>query len=419
MTDFKIPAEMRALVLAGSGYENLSVQKVPVPKPNSNQMLARVDAAGICTSLLKLIDQGSNHQLLSGWDITQWPIILGDEGCVTLVEVGEHLRGTYQAGQRFVIQPAVDSEPINHTERYRDGGRGVHKIAVGYSLGGHLAEYILITEEILKAGCLLPMPAKSLPYAHAAIAEPMSCVISGQDHHMHLVQADPVKPRQATNGLLTGGVAVIVGAGAMGRIHVELALSYRPRMLIVADFNEQRLGLVDSLFGGRAERAGVKMVTINAQKTNLKDFVLEQTLYLGADDVIIAVGARQPIEEAMVYAGQGAVLNLFGGLKKGEEIVGFDTIAIHYKSINITGSSGGSPWDVARTLELMAAGDIDPTVHITRIGDLEHAIEFLQMIKKQEIDGKAVVYPHHRTDQILVVPSWSAEDEKRYLKNQD
>jgi len=131
--------------------------------------------------------------------------------------------------------------------------------------------------------------------------------------------------------------------------------------------------------------------------------------------VIIAVGARKAIEDAMGYLARGAVLNLFGGLKRGDEVVGFDTLAIHYQSINVTGSSGGSPWDIARTLELMASGEIDPAVHITRIGDLEHAIELLKMVKAQQIDGKAVVYPHRRTSEIKVVKAWTAVDEKNYL----
>ena len=134
-----------------------------------------------------------------------------------------------------------------------------------------------------------------------------------------------------------------------------------------------------------------------------------------ADDVIVAVGARQAIADGQSLLGRGAVLNLFGGLKKGEDTVGFDTSLVHYKEINITGSSGGSPWDVARTLELMAAREIDAGDHIARIGDLTHAAEFLQMIKAQAIDGKAVVYPHRRTNQILTVKSWTAQDEPAYL----
>ncbi len=408
---------MRALVVDGVGFDHLRVEKVDVPRPGPAQLLARVDAAGICTSLIKLIEQGPEHKLVHGWDITRFPLILGDEGSVTLVEVGAKLRGRYSARERFVIQPAVDHAPMNHLERYRDGARGVAKVAVGYTLPGHLAEYILISEEVLAAGCLLPLPDSSLPYAHAALSEPFSCVISGQDHHLHLKQAGPLCPREIAKGLRPGGVTVVVGAGAMGRMHVALALSYRPRAIVVADLVEPRLALTESLFGPRAKALGIGLYTVSPSGGNLKKLINELTNYAGADDVIIAVGSRRAIEDAQDLVGRGAVLNLFGGLKKGEDVVGFDTGMVHYKEINITGSSGGSPWDVARTLQLMAEGEIDPGAHITRIGDLEHAAELLEMVKAQQIDGKAVVYPHRRTREIRVVKPWSAQDERNYLQN--
>ena len=389
-----IPDAMRAVVLDGVGFSHLCVRSVPTPRPGPQQMLARVDAAGICTSLIKLVEQGPGHPLVYGWDITRFPAILGDEGSVTLVEVGAGLRSRYGVGQRYVIQPAVDSAPINHRERYRDGARGVSKVAVGYTLGGHLAEYILITEEILAAGCLLPLPDINLPYAHAALSEPFSCVISAQDHHLHLTQDSPLGARGVTKGLKPGGVTVVLGTGAMGRMHIALAMSYRPRAIVAADLVETRLEVVRRLFGPRAADLGIALRIVNPAREDLKQAVSELTAYAGADDVIVAVGARPVIADAQNLLGRGAVLNLFGGLKKGEDTVGFDTSLVHYKEINITGSSGGSPWDVARTLELMAAAEIDAGDHIARIGDLAHAAEFLQMIKAQSIDGKAVVYPH-------------------------
>ena len=235
---------------------------------------------------------------------------------------------------------------------------------------------------------------------------------------MHLAQSNGLAERSAYNGLKPDGVTVIVGAGAMGRLQVEIALSYLPRLVVVADFIEERLDLVKQLFSARASRLGVGLVTFNPAKADLKAFVNEQSGYHGADDVIIAVGARKAIEDAMGYLGREAVLNLFGGLKRGDEVVGFDTLSIHYQSINVTGSSGGSPWDIARTLELMVSGEIDPAVHITRIGDLEHAIELLKMFKAQQIDGKAVVYPHRRTGEIKAVKAWTAADEKKYFSGQ-
>ena len=414
-----VPPEMRALVLEGVGFDQMRVRKITTPRPGPRQMLARVDAAGICTSLIKLIEQGSNHQLLYGWDIRRYPLILGDEGSITLVEVGRDLQERFSPGERYVIQPAVDHAPINHRDRYRDEGKGIGKVAVGYTLGGHLAEYMLVTEEVMEANCLLPLPDPALAYAHAAMSEPFSCVISAQDHHLHLRQTDRLAPREVFKGLKPGGVTVVIGAGAMGRMHIALAMSYRPASIVVADLVEPRLELVRNHFGARAQALGITLCTVNPSQQDLKKAVDELTRHAGADDVIVAVGSRKAVETAQTLMGRGGVLNLFGGLKKGEDILGFDTSMVHYKEITITGSSGGSPWDVARALELMATKEIDAGAHITRIGDLEHAAEFLQMIKAQEIDGKAVVYPHRPSREIRAVKSWSAQDEQAYLKGRE
>jgi threonine dehydrogenase-like Zn-dependent dehydrogenase len=410
-----IPSQMRALVLSGKGFENLAIRLVPTPRPGPRQLLARVDAAGICTSLIKLVEQGSDHPLLSGWDVSQYPLILGDEGAVSICEVGSELVDRYKVGGRYVPQPAVDHAPINHLDRYRDGGKGVGKVAVGYTLPGNLAEYILIPEEVLEAGCLLPLPDQALPFAHAATAEPLSCVISAQEHHLHLAQDSPTRERKAFKGLKPGGTTLVIGAGIMGRMHVDLALSYRPRAVVVSDLIQSRLDRVRTLFADRAAGLGVHLLTIDPAKADLKRLVFELSGLRGADDVIVAVGSRRAIEDAQALAARGAVLNLFGGLKRGEDMVPMNTTVIHYAEINVTGSSGGSPWDIARALELMARRELDPSSHVTRIGDLDHAVDFLQMVKSQDLDGKAIVYPHRRTNQIRAVDAWRAEDEREYL----
>ena len=411
-----VPATMRALVLDGIGFEHLAIKRVPTPQVGPSQLLARIDAAGICTSLIKLIEQGPEHKLMYGWDPAQFPLILGDEGSITVMKVGEKLQTTYSRGQRFVIQPAIDHAPINYRERYRNQGSGVNKVAVGYTLAGHLAEYILITEEVLESGCLLPIPDAGVAFAHAAMSEPISCALSAQEHHVHISQASPLVARQAAVGLKPRGLTVVVGAGAMGRMHVDIAFSYGPRAIVVADFANDRLDLVNNLFGARAANLGIKLRTVNVGSEKINEVIGEMSDWHGADDVIIAVGSKKAIESAQDLVGRGAVLNLFGGLKKGEDVVGLDAGIVHYKEINVTGSSGGSPWDVAQVLALIAGRKIDAGAHITRVGDLDHAIELLQLVKSQQIDGKAVVYPHRRSHNILQVPSWSPQDEITYLQ---
>jgi threonine dehydrogenase-like Zn-dependent dehydrogenase len=410
-----LPVEMRATVLSGTGNEQLAVRTVPVPRPGPGQLLARVDAAGICTSVNKLIDQGAQHPLMHGWDPARHPAIVGDEGVVTLVEVGEDLRGAWVVGQRCAVQPAVDLAPINHLERYRDGGSGVAKIAVGYSLPGLLAEYILIGEEVLAAGCLLPLPDDALPAGHAAIAEPISCIISSHAHHMHLLQPDRTQARVARSGLLPGGVTVVIGAGPMGRIHVDLAIAARPHAIVVSARREERLQWLHDTFGRRAAAAGVELVTVNALTDDLAATVARVSDGRGADDVIVTAADGEVMEMAQHLLARYGVLDLFAGLPPGSERISIDERFVHYQEINITGSSGGGPWDVIETLRLMAAAEIDPAAHIGHVGDLAHAPELLQMAREGRVQGKAIVYPHRPATAITDVPRWSAEDERRYL----
>jgi threonine dehydrogenase-like Zn-dependent dehydrogenase len=410
-----VPAEMRATVLDGRGTASLAVRTVPVPRPGPRQLLARVDAAGICTSVNKLIDQGAEHPLMHGWDPAAHPAIVGDEGVVTIVDVGADLASAWTVGQRCAVQPAVDLAPINHLERYADHGRGVAKIAVGYSLPGLLAEYILIPEEVLEAGCLLRLPDDSLPAGHAAIAEPISCIISAHAHHMHLSQPDRTNPRTATAGLKRGGVTVIIGAGPMGRIHVDLAIAARPRVIIATARRQERLQWLHDTFGARAEAVGVELITVNARTGDLAETVRRVSNEAGADDLIVTAADGQLMESVQHLLARYGVLDLFAGLPPGKEIIGIDERFVHYQEINITGSSGGGPWDVIETLRLMAAGEIDAAAHIGHVGDLEHAPELLSMAREGRVQGKAIVYPHRRIEAIRNVARWTADDEQRYL----
>ncbi|MEP0521411.1 MAG: zinc-binding dehydrogenase [Hyphomicrobiales bacterium] len=409
----QLPASMRAVVLRGRGFENLALETVPLPVPGPGQALVRVDAAGICASLVKMIAQGNDHTYLYGWDLAQYPAILGDEGSVALVAVGEGLSDQYVLGTRFVVQPAVDVAPINHAERYRNNGRGVSKIACGYTLPGHLAEYMLIPEEVFSAKCLVPVPNHKMPFAHAAISEPISCCVSGQFHHVHLHQTDLTSSRTAEPGLKNGGTCVIIGLGAMGRMHVDVALAQSASVVIGSDPMQVRRERTIETLSSKASANNCKLLAVDP--ADLQDTVDGITDGRGVDDLIIAVGHPTVIENSLPLLGKGGVANLFGGLKKGQEFVSLNANNIHYSETMITGSSGGTAWDIAQTLDWMAAGSIDASQHIAKIGSLEHAIEMIHDVKDQKLDGKAVLYPHHATDSAFDVSSWTAEDEHRHL----
>ena len=409
-----IPQTMQAVRLHGIGFENIKVEQIPVPRPNDNQLLARVAAAGVCASNLKIITQGSDHPFINGIDLKKYPAQLGDEGCITIVAAGKNVRDRFLVGRRYCIQPAVDHPPINHRERFRNHGEGMLKVAVGYCLPGHFAQYILVSEETIAAGCLLPIPDETMPLFAAALCEPISCAISGQERHIHIFQKTPSSPREPRLGLLPGGVTLGGGAGPMGRMHAEAALRFKPRCIIVVDIAEARLQWVHDVLAARAKSVGVEM---HALPNDAGLELLKKVSHgLGADDIIVAVGVRDVQIKAQSWLARGGTLNLFGGLKKGEHIIDLDTLRVHYDDIRVVGSSGGSPADITETLRMVAAGEFDPGLHMTMVGSLDQAPRALEMVKKTETEGKIVLYPHIRSTPLTPATHWKRSDEQTFLK---
>ncbi len=407
---------MQAVRLHGQGFENIHVESIPIPRPNDNQILVRVDAAGVCSSILKLIAQGSRHTFINGWNLHEFPVILGDEGCVTIVEPGKNVADRFPVGKRYATQPAVNHPPINHRERYSNNGDNMEKVAVGYSLPGHLSEYMLITEETIAAECLVPLPSDEIPFFAGALCEPLSCVISAQNRHVHLHQATPASSRTPTLGLLKHGIAVIIGAGPMGRLHAEAALRFSPRHLIIMDILEERLKWIYKYLSHKAKQTHTQLhAVLSSEGLSLLNKVSHKR---GADDIIAAVGDRTIQTETQQWLAQGGVLNLFGGLKKGEHIIELDSIRVHYDEIRICGSSGGSPADVTEALRMVASNEIDPGIHLDMVGSLDQFPQALDLIKNRKVEGKIVLYPHIRQTNLMRIKGWNQITESAFLDKQ-
>ena len=95
---------------------------LPIPEPNADQMLVRIDSVGLCFSDVKIMRQGGSHPKLYNRDLTQEPTRLGHEVSLTVIEVGDNLKGRYHPGQRLAVQPDI----------YQDG----KSTAYGYTIPG-------------------------------------------------------------------------------------------------------------------------------------------------------------------------------------------------------------------------------------------------------------------------------------------
>jgi len=412
-----IPGQMKAVVLKGKTISNLKLQTIPVPDPRDDQILCRVDCFSICPSIPKLLKQGSEHKFLNGWNLKRYPVIIGDEGAVTVVKPGKDLLNKYQPGEKYAIQPAVDHRPINNKERYNNPEQMI-KTAVGYTLGGTFAEYILIMEEVLEAECFIKLPSQSMGYYEISLSEPLSCVVSSQDHHIHFIHDQKTGKRMPIKGLLKGGVTVILGAGVMARFHIELAMSYQPRAIVVLNRTSSRFKWIEKYLRRRADTRKIKLFCEVLKWEGIQDRLKELTGQAYADDIIDTTASPKVVEKAVnILTGKGSVFNSYGGLNIGQNMISIDMRKSHYDESILTGASGGNPQDTRKTLKLIDKGEFQVGTQVKLIGDLNYAIEFLDMVQNGKVDGKAIVYPHTKLNQVITVEDeWTREKEIKHLE---
>jgi threonine dehydrogenase-like Zn-dependent dehydrogenase len=164
-----LPATHLRWNLYGAGLENLGrdgkPERLPVPQPAQNEILARIDAVGICFSDLKILRLGEAHPKIAR-DLRTHPAVMGHEICCTVVQVGEALRGRFHVGERYIVQADV----------YVNG----RVQAVGYALDGGYTQYTVFGEPVLNgdAGCYLLRCPDHLSDAEAALVEPWACVVA-------------------------------------------------------------------------------------------------------------------------------------------------------------------------------------------------------------------------------------------------
>lgn len=150
--------------LYGAGLENLRLEEVELRHPGAGEVLARIDACGICFSDVKIVRLGGEHPRLRGRDLSRHPVVMGHEICCTIVEAGGDVADRFPIGSRWTVQADVF---------HRGAGQ-----AVGYALEGGFGEYALFGEPVLNGdeGCYLIPVADRVSDEAAALIEPWACV---------------------------------------------------------------------------------------------------------------------------------------------------------------------------------------------------------------------------------------------------
>ncbi|RKY03638.1 hypothetical protein DRP77_05715 [Candidatus Poribacteria bacterium] len=334
---------MKAALIYGPG--DVRVEEVDPPKPQPDQALIRIKACGICptdvrayTGLRKL---------------AKYPSVIGHEWVGEIVEVGEEFEG-FEVGDKVIADWRVVCGECYFCRR------GIFNYCLNMRrerVRGGFCEYGVAIARNLRR-----MP-ESLSFEEAVFAEPLACCINGIER----------------SNIQIGDTVVIIGAGPIGLLHVQLA-KHRGARVIVSELIPERLRLAGEL--GADE-------LIDASKEDPVERVKELTDGLGANAVIVAVGAPEPNRQALQMACIGGTVNYFAGTYPPSTFE-FDPNLVHYKQINVTGSHDFTPHHFTAAVRLLETRTIKVKPIISHILPLERIEEGFEIVSSRK-GGKVVI----------------------------
>lgn len=309
---------MKAALLYGVG--DLRVEETARPVlSQADEVLVRIHACGVCPSDLRAYT-GVRPPRGSAY-------IPGHEWAGEIVEVGDAVEG-FAPGDRVVPNPMLVCGTCYYCIR------GLHSFCENLQRGrirGGFAEY-----GTAPAASLHRIP-DHVSYLQASFGEPLACCVAGSRHTQ----------------IKFGHDVVIVGAGQIGQMHLQLAKIQGARV-IVSDLVDERLE--------KAREMGAAAV-INAGEGDPVEQVKALTDGRGADVVIVAVGSAKAAEQALGMVGMGGTVNYFAGTYPTATFP-LDPNTIHYRQINLTGTHDYGPLDFRNALRFIEMGlvQVEPLV---------------------------------------------------------
>jgi threonine dehydrogenase-like Zn-dependent dehydrogenase len=219
-----VPATMPAVICHGP--EDYRLEEVPTPTPGPGEALIRVEAVGICASDLKCYHGAAKFwgdDTRPAWAETQ--VIPGHEFVGEVVQLDETAAGRWGigAGDRVTAEQIVPCGECRYCRRGQYWMCQPHGM-FGFKrrTPGGMAGYLVLPVE-----ALVHKVSKTLPPAHAAFTEPLSCAL-------HAVE-------RAT--IAFEDVVVVAGCGPIGLGMVAGAAAKSPAEVIALDLVPHKLEL--------------------------------------------------------------------------------------------------------------------------------------------------------------------------------
>lgn len=302
---------MRAAVLVSP--RRFGVREVPVPAIGPADALILVSRTGIC---------GTDLHIFNGhYAADRLPLIPGHEFCGTIAALGAAVTHLAE-GQRVVADINIGCGTCYWCRR-NEILNCPTMTQVGIGRDGAFAEYVSVPARLL-----IPAP-DAVPDAVLALTEPVACVV-----------------RAARKSKVSFGQSVVIlGAGPIGNLHVQMMRLVGAAPIIVADLSEDRCRM--------ALQAGADAAI--SDPGALREKVLAMTAGRGADLVIESVGSPRLYATAQTLIRKGGHIAFFGLTGPGETLP-VDILRTVLEENSLKGSVAGMGEDMHDALTLLSHG---------------------------------------------------------------
>jgi alcohol dehydrogenase, propanol-preferring len=341
--------------------ESLEVQELETPRPKGSQVLIKVQSSGVCHSDIHLWEggyEGIAGQFLKTTDRgVKYPLTPGHEIAGVVDSLGEEAQG-FSKDEKVLVYPWI-GEGLCPACRSGEENLCDKPRSLGIYTDGGYAEYALIPSYryLLKMDDEMDTDASATLSCSALTAY-------GAVKNANLKPYDNV---------------VIVGAGGLGLMSIQLAKAVTGSKIIAMDLDDEKLRA--------AKRNGADNI-INSKKEDPVKAVMELTDKMGADAVIDFVNASKTVETEMQFLRKRAKLvlvGLFGGELK------LSLVSMPTRAYRLIGSYTGTISDMTELISLARRGVIKPLV--SNRFKISQATEALSMLKEGKIVGRGVINP--------------------------
>ena len=171
---------------------------------------------------------------------------------------------------------------------------------------------------------------------------------------------------------------MIVGAGSVGLLHLQLALLSGASRVVVSDLVDFRLNLALKLGAETAVNPGKDSVEKIAREVN------------GADIVIVAVGNVDALTQSLNFVSRGGKIMFFAECPH-DSILKLDPNLVYHSEVTLLGSYSSTPLEQRTSLELIEKGKIKVKELITHRFKLNELSEALSLAVKGKESLKIII----------------------------